>query len=323
MDTMLSSTIPAEVRLQAASWLVELQSEQASDATRSAWQAWRAAHQDHERAWQKVAAFSARLDQLPPALAQATLAAPRSAARRRAVQALAVALFAGGAAWMLEEQAAWRQWSADRRTGTGQRTSLALADGTIVEMNASSAIDIDYSGSERVLRLIDGEILVTTAKDVAERPFYVHTGHGRLQALGTRFSVSRVDCRQTEVAVYEGAVEVRPLDAPPQCLQAGQKLYFSDAAVSLLDKADENATAWLQGMLVATDMPLERFVAALARYRHGRLAVDPAIAALKVTGTYPLADTGKVLDMLGKALPLQVNYMTRYWVTLTPRSARG
>ncbi|UMR31560.1 hypothetical protein MJ904_04885 [Massilia sp. MB5] len=135
--------------------------------------------------------------------------------------------------------------------------------------------------------------------------------------------MSRAGCRQTEVAVYEGAVEVRPLDAPPQRLQAGQKLHFSDAAVSLLEAADENATAWLQGMLVATDMPLERFVAALARYRHGRLAVDPALAALKVTGTYPLADTGKVLDMLGKALPLQVNYMTRYWVTLTPRSARG
>lgn len=277
MDSILSSTIPAEVRLQAANWLVELQSAQA--------------------------------------------APPPSAGRRRAVRALAATLLAGGGAWMLEDQAAWRQWSADRRTGIGQRASLALADGTIVEMNASSAIDIDYSGSERVLRLIDGEILVTTAPDVAGRPFYVDTDHGRVQALGTRFSVSRLGCRQTEVAVYDGAAEVRPLDVPPLRLQAGQRLHFSDAAVGRLKTSDENATAWVRGMLVANDMPLERLVAALARYRPGHLAVDPAIAALKVRGSYRLADTGQVLEMLEKTLPLQVRYRTRYWVTLAPRAS--
>jgi transmembrane sensor len=41
----------------------------------------------------------------------------------------------------------------------------------------------------RRIELLKGEVLITTAKDSALRPFIVQTRHGTARALGTRFSV--------------------------------------------------------------------------------------------------------------------------------------
>jgi transmembrane sensor len=71
-------------------------------------------------------------------------------------------------------------------------------------------------------------------------------------------------------------------------------------------------------MLVAHDMPLAEFIGELARYRPGRLACDPAIAHLRVSGIYPLADTTQVLDMLTRTLPVDVRQTTRFWVSVVP-----
>jgi transmembrane sensor len=67
-------------------------------------------------------------------------------------------------------------------------------------------------------------------------------------------------------------------------------------------------------------MPLGDFVTELARYRSGHVACDPAVAGLRVSGTYPLADTDRVLAILGKSLPVAVEYRTCYWVRVVPRA---
>ncbi len=59
-------------------------------------------------------------------------------------------------------------------------------------------------------------------------------------------------------------------------------------------------------------------MAELARYRHGHLAVDPAVAGLPVMGTYPLDDTDRALAMLEAALPVRVRRRLPWWVTLEP-----
>ena len=71
-------------------------------------------------------------------------------------------------------------------------------------------------------------------------------------------------------------------------------------------------------MLVASGMRLDRFLAELGRHRPGLLHCDPAIAGLRVSGTYPLADTDRVLDMLRTTLPVEIRFMTRYWATVRP-----
>ncbi|WP_349291612.1 sigma-70 family RNA polymerase sigma factor [Achromobacter sp. Marseille-Q0513] len=321
----LSAPIAPEVRHQAAQWLVELQADDVDDDTRRRWQAWRQADPEHERAWLRVESFRARLQALPGPLATAALAVPASGGRRRLVKALALAIFAGGGASVLDEQRTWRRWTADSRTGTGERAERLLPDGTRVTLNAGTAIDLRYSASERVLRLVSGEILVTTAPDPqgqGARPFIVQTGQGRLRALGTRFSVRDLDGRggaTARIAVFEGAVEMTPAHGGvPVILHAGQQGTLMRDQARVSGPVGEDAAAWTQGMIVAQDMPLPAFLAELGRYRPGRLDWDEGVAHLTVTGTYPTANTDRVLEILLYTLPIELSYLTRYWVTVKP-----
>ncbi len=259
---------------------------------------------------------------MPAPLARAALTAPGSPARRKLVKALALAAFAGGSASMLDEQRTWRRWASDSRTGAGERLSRSLPDGTQVVLNAGTAIDIQFTAAERALRLISGELLITTAPDPAAdgpRPFIVRTAQGSMRALGTRFSVRDLDGRasaESLVAVFEGAVELTPASGAPLVLQAGHQGRLGRHAAGAAGAANEDSLAWTQGIIVAQDMPLPAFLAELARYRPGRLAWDEETAHLKVTGTYPTADTDRVLEMLADTLPVTLSYLTRYWVTV-------
>jgi transmembrane sensor len=328
---MNQPTVPPEIARRAVEWLVALQGEGVSERQRTEWSRWRAADPAHEQAWQRIEAVNGRIATLAgpgtASIAQAALA-PRAPRRRRVVQTLAVFCVAGGAAWSVQRQAPWRAWTADLRTDVGERRSLALADGTQIVLNTGSAVDVRYGATERRLRLVAGEIAITTAHDAAARPFLVETAQGEVQALGTRFVVHAA-AQRTQVAVYEGAVLLRPRDnaAATLRLQAGQQAGMDAAIAGSAQPAHEDASAWIDGMLVAHDMPLSDFLAALSRYSPHPLACDPAVAQLRVSGSYPVADVGRVLDVLSATLSLQVQTVTRLWglqtvrIQLAPRAA--
>ena len=81
------------------------------------------------------------------------------------------------------------------------------------------------------------------------------------------------------------------------------------------------APAWTQGMLVAQGLRLADFLEDVSRYRRGHLACDPAIADIRVSGTFPLANTERIILAVADTLQLDVQQFTRYWVTLKPRMA--
>jgi transmembrane sensor len=76
---------------------------------------------------------------------------------------------------------------------------------------------------------------------------------------------------------------------------------------------------WRDGVLVAQNQPLADFLRELDRYRPGVLRWDSALEALRVTGSFRLDNTDRILALLAASLPLEVQMRTRYWVTLTPR----
>lgn len=313
----VTDAIPLSVREQAVDWLIELQSNGADEALRQRWRDWCEADPLHARAWAQVVAFGDRLKTLPPHIATAALNTPASSeARRDAVKLLVLVMGGAGSAWLAAELAPWRTWTADRRTGVGERATLALDDGTRVQMNAGSALAIRYSAHERRLQLLQGEILITTARDPQHRPFSVDTSEGNARALGTRYLVRQLD-GSSAVSVFEGAVEIRPARGSRAVrLDAGQQASYTGAGVGSVTEADQADTAWVDGMIVAQDMPLPQFLAALGRYRRGMLRCAPAAAHLTVSGTYPLAEPERVLNMLQATLPVSISHLTRYWTTV-------
>lgn len=326
-----ATAVPPHVARRAVEWLVALQAGPVSDPLRLEWARWRAADPLHEHAWQRIEALNGRMATLAApatgAIAQAALA-PRPPRRRRALQALAVLCVAGGAAWSVERHTPWRQWTADLRTGIGERRALALADGTQLVLNTASAVDVRFDAYTRRLRLLAGEIAITTARAPSARPFIVETAQGELQALGTRFVVRSETPQRTRIAVYEGAVRLRPRADPAAAvvLQAGEQASLTRDAAGGVQPVREDASAWIDGMLVAHDMPLADFLAELSRYSAHPLGCDPAVAALRVSGSYPVADVDRVLDVLSATLSLQVETVTRLWgrqtvrVQLVPRA---
>ncbi|QIE28974.1 Protein FecR (plasmid) [Caballeronia sp. SBC1] len=315
--------IAPEIARSAVEWWMELQSGDTTASQRNAFERWLAAHPDHERAWRHIQSASSRFHGLSDAIgsnvARAALMPPRSAKRRANVKALAVLLFASSGAWIVEERVPWRAWSADERTAVGERRTLTLGDGTVVTLNTDSAINVRYSSTERRLRLLSGEIMVITghADGPTPRPFVVETAQGTLQPLGTRFA-ARQQTDASRLDVFDGAVRIQPFDAAHRAtvLHAGQRARFTRIDVGPLETITENDAAWTDGLIVASSMRLGDFVAELSRYRRGVVRCAPEIADLRLSGTFPLADTGRVLETLDSTLPVQLEFVTRYWVTV-------
>ena len=308
---------------EAAGWLVRFQSETLSPSDREAFERWRARSAAHAAAWQRAEDMLRGFGQVPPRIAGETLRRLDRPGRRQALRALAGLLVLGPAAWLGGRELPWREWSADARTATGEQRRMELADGTQLVLNTASAVDIDYTAQQRTLWLRAGEILLTTGRDAPrlQRPFVVQTAQGAIRALGTRFMV-RDEGSVVRVAVFEGAVEIRPMSAGGSAtvLPAGQQTVFNGREVQPQAAVDATAASWEQGMLAARNWRLADLVDELGRYRRGVLRCDPAVAGLRVSGAFPLNDIDAGLRLLEKTLPVRVSRITPYWTTVAPRA---
>lgn len=263
------------------------------------------------QAWQQL---QMQHEHLPPAAHASLLRAcvQANAPRRHAVKTLALLLACGASLYAFERRSPWRGWMADYRTGVNQRRVVPLADGTQLTLNTSSAVNIVYDGAQRRITLLAGEIFIATGKDAAHRPFFVDTPHGSLQALGTRFTV-RLHQQYASAGVLEGAVAVLADDGTQRLLlRPGEGAHFDGTGAHRQALAPYGG-AWLDGMLVARDMRLADFLAELSRYSDHPLACTPAVAGLRVSGSYPLADVGAILDAVSASLQLRRNTVTRFW----------
>ncbi|KAB8064248.1 FecR domain-containing protein [Janthinobacterium violaceinigrum] len=311
---------------EAAEWFAVLRADDAGPADQQAWERWHASSSAHRAAWRRVEAVSAEFRQVPaqPAREALDAAGSREAqARRRAVVkgllALCLTTGTGGAVLLRRDTRSWvASLNAGEKTAVGAIRQLALADGSQLWLNTATALDLDYSPGLRRIALHGGEIYLATARDSQQpaRPLVVDTVHGRLRALGTRFSVQPQD-GATLLAVYEGSVEVAPRDGgAPRIVPAGRQVRFGDGFIGEPFAADPNGAAWIEYRLQPEQMRLDDFLAQLSRYRRGHLGCAPEVAHLRLVGSYPLADTDRILAALEATLPVKINRLHDWWVTV-------
>ncbi|WP_256987843.1 FecR domain-containing protein [Bordetella genomosp. 9] len=309
----------------AAEWLTVMMSGEATESERQRWQQWRQADPEHELAWQHIETVTRRLGLMQPGAAYRALspyAGPAAPRRRKAMRMLLWGGALGTGTLLASRTQAWRQATADYRSGVGEQREVVLSDDTRILLDTDSAIDVRFDARRRLVRLVAGEAMIVTGHAPVDgapdgRPFIVQTEEGRIRALGTRF-LARQDEGITLVAVIESAVEVSPdaAAAAPRIVRAGERAIFSRNAIDGVSALRDADVAWTRGQIVAEDMRLDDFLAKLGRYRPGFLRCDARAADLRVSGVFPLADTDRILDMLAKVLPVQVHRRTRYWVTI-------
>ena len=320
MSQVHAKPVSASVLDAAIAWQLSLDSSSAQE--REAFARWHAADEEHARAWRQLGMLDQRFS-LANGPARAALLQSRVSIRRRirkvgsglasVVAAIGLALFAGDRSLPLD------YWLADQRTATGEQRTLRLADGTLINLNTHSALDVRFDDKQRRIILQEGEILVETGHD-DPRPFIVETREGSLRALGTRFLVKRED-EGTRLSVLKSAVAAHPQATDvEQILREGQQVLMRHDGLGPTIALNPGGDAWTRGMLVVDNARLEDLVHELGRYRRGYLGVEPQVADLRITGSFPLHDTDLALTALLPTLPVQVEHHTRWWVVVGPRA---
>lgn len=313
-DRVSRSRFPAEIDAAAVRWLGLRDAGQMTPEDEGAFAAWLEADERHAAAFAEIDQVWDDFDSLKslrPAAGEpdADLLVPptaRAARSRRVWRGVVPALLATAAAlafawlgWWRPAESAGNQQSLVTRVGGHQ--IARLPDGSTVELNTDTAVEVQFSAGERRVHLRRGEAHFTVAKDRA-RPFKVFVGDVAVQAVGTAFNV-RLDSASVEVLVTEGKVQVgasarvaeaagkteaaadrAPAESP--LVIAGQRVRIPvevasvapavPAATAVTSAEIVRALAWQQQRLEFEDAPLAHIVAEFNRYNDHKLAVEDA-----------------------------------------------
>jgi transmembrane sensor len=301
-----------EARTEATRWLILLQEQPDDRALEDAFRAWLAASPGHAAAWAETRALGDLIAQSPPRHADRWRHKPR---RARTMVAAAAALAVAAAIAIALVPSLLLRVTADYATGTAQLRAVKLPDGSIAQLAPDSAIDVDYAGSRRGVRLLAGAAFFEVERDTA-RPFTVLADGVETTVLGTAFDV-RLAGDGAIVAVQRGAVRVDRVGHSEQ-LGPGDWIRAAASGTARGMAPPDEAGAWMRGELVARDQPVAEVVEELRAYFHGAILVtDDALAAERITGLYSLGDPAQTLRAIAMTHGATVRQISPWLLVLS------
>lgn len=244
---------------------------------------WLAVDPEHAATYDAVASLDRDLEALPPA-AKPSVVIGREVARRPSRRAWFGGAVAAALVAAISLPSLGVFGNANRiETAAGEHRTIALADGSKIEINGASVVEIDPD-RPRFARLEKGEAMFHVVHR-EDHPFVVEAGGARIVDLGTAFNVVRRD-RQTSVAVSEGIVLYNP-DRDKVRLVAGKGIEIRDGdrqppVVQDVDVA--SIGGWRSGLLVYNGTPLSVVAEDLKRTAGMQVSVAPAAADLSFRG---------------------------------------
>lgn len=287
---------------QAAGWVARLQSSDATDGDRAEFVRWLAEHPSHGLVYEELKGLWTQLKDVP--ISPDRLAKVRKS-RRGTLGAIA---FIATTACMLAiyQTGFLDRARSDYSTSIGEVRSVILSDGSRVDLNTDSAIALRFTDQERRVTLLRGEAFFDV-KSSPHRPFVVVESNLTAEALGTRYGVvSAFGESLGSVQVLEGRVQVAGA-VPGLVLDAGEGVKVDRRGVPTTFKIEEDELAWRSGRLVFSQRSLSEVLAAIDRYRRGRIfLLDRDAGRLPVSGIFDLRDIDQALDALEQNLPLHV-----------------
>lgn len=329
-----TSSLPDEILEQAAIWQMRLRECDPQSAAgrqlKAKLNSWLLANPLHQQAYTEMAvlwqALAAPVQQLSrPSIAVAALPTTEPTPEvilmkpqerqwpRLAAAACLVLSLLGGVGW----QQQWLlQLQSDYRTAVGFQQQVQLSDRSQIQLNTDSAIMLEFSATERRVRLLKGEVWLDVVSDAA-RPFVVDTGQGTVTVTGTHFNVKRT-AQQVMVSLVEGGVRLETKDKTSQTLQAGEQAILSPSGISAIQRFDQTAvSAWRRGQWVFYQTPLQQVVAELNRHRQGSIVImDDQLNQQLVSGVFSTRDPDAALQLISQTLQLQQTRLTDYLVLL-------
>lgn len=181
-------------------------------------------------------------------------------------------------------------------TAVGEVRRLPLDDGSAASLNTASRLEVDFGDRLRRVRLDRGEAWFQVARDPS-RPFRVDVGRVRVQAIGTAFSVRRVN-DGVEVRVTEGVVKVwvdgssgRTVELPAGAVSFVSDRGDSASAPVIAPSEIDRELAWRTGRIDLSGETLAEAVAEFNRYNARALVLeDSGLAGERLYGVFRLDD---------------------------------
>ncbi|WP_040344011.1 MULTISPECIES: FecR family protein [Brenneria] len=308
---------------QAIEWMVLLRSGEATQSDYDDYQRWRRANVLHERACQRIeqtlGQFQPLIQALPHEPIRQALLAPSS--RRKALQyGLGMISVFSLSSLLLNQHYPLSPLLSDAKTATAQRQAIPLNDGSTLTLNARTAVNINMSPDKAVRRieLRSGGVLADIAQD-ARRPFMISTHMGEIVALQANVNVHYED-GGVHVGVLDNIAKITNRLGQSVRVPAGHGVWFDQTTLYNIAISPDAETAWLQGRLEVRDRSLASVVRTLRDYTPGFIRLDPAVAALRVSGNFPLDDINYTLDSLAQTMPIAIVHTTDYWIHIRAAS---
>ncbi len=210
MTKVVEFEAPAAVERQAREWLIRLDGDSPlSGAEVDALRAWLGRSPSHREELTRISKFWEQANVLTELAVPLNRGSGQRSGRRRVLQVgFAAATVAFASAGLLVW---WLQHSDGAANGTygtaiGQQQTLSLPDGSSIQLNTDSQVQIDYGSHLRRIRLLRGEALFAVTPNPT-RPFDVYAANGIVHAVGTAFSV-HLEGSRVDVTVTKGIVDV-------------------------------------------------------------------------------------------------------------------
>ena len=338
-----------QVEREAAEWIARLDSGALTDHEQIAFAAWCHASAHHQAALARLEALWAGMD----GLQRLALAAPAANRRFQGTARVSKRLLGGGIAASLAIVilvVAGRSHLAPPPevqvfgTGVGEQKTLRLGDGSTIQLNTNSRVEVEYAQSLRKVRLLKGEAYFDIVHN-PDRPFTVYAGDSLLRDIGTRFNV-RLRNERMELTVTHGAVEVSSV---ADQTGGGHEVHDGSGAnrsyafktlglvsasatgaeVAILNGGDltiaakpevtiNRQLAWREGMLAFSGEPLVNVIAEVSRYTDVTIEIaDPRLNDLRVGAYLKVGEVNPLLDALHASFGVQVYRIDAHHVRLT------
>jgi transmembrane sensor len=356
---------------EAGYWDARLRSPDCTDDDRARFDEWRRASPTHQECFDRLQVIFASLRQNMAradirALRDAALREDRSSTPRKKIFALAAASTAIALTALLwttlpehfrlaplhDLTSIFATLNASPRadvyeTGTGQRSISTLRDGSSVELDAETRIQVTFTSDTRRINLLHGQAFFHVAHE--RRPFIVRAADREITAIGTQFDV-RLDATAVSVTLVEGKVRVSRSSStapgkgapaptltpqmPASYLSPGQQFIAQlpesfntansaqpHAGAERIHNVDvSKVTSWRNGRVFFDDLPLTEAVAEMNRHSPVQIRiVDPGLAAFRVNGMFHAGEQEAFVAALEQYFPITARSLDDTEIVLTLR----
>lgn len=215
-------------------------------------------------------------------------------------------------------------------TGSGQRTTITLSDGSVVRLNAGSVLTFPekFNSSSREVTL-HGEAFFDVIRN-PKKPFVIHTATLQTAVLGTSFNIRAYDSElSAAVTVKTGRVKVMReagRDTASVVLVPNEQAYF-DAKTAALEKrsvSSQEFLAWTSEILYLDHTPMREVMHTLEKWYNIRISLETdTLGNCPISGKYKNDRLLNILEGLKFAQGIDYRFVKENEILITGTSCAG